>query len=605
MSNYQGPKSEISQLFLFGFFSSIELCKGKSFPTNTHNYLDTMNQGKYSVTWHTYSDHLKTMMKELMMNEDFSDVTLVTEDKKQIHANINILSACSPLFKDILKKEKNCSSIVYLRDIQFSEMESIMQYIYLGEATISEDRMREFLAVGRLLEIKEMCNAKPEPNTNNEPYDVIPSDVLIQMLDEEIVISGQLTESNVGHLPPSDQDEDKMKPDASTQIFDEELVISGQLTESNKKPSSPSDQDESPVIVVEREQTSNQGDKMEQGELSNNPSPCVPDSPMNDGEEKTSEESVVNIQSKLKRLRYVCDHCKYKFATQTSLNKHITIKHDGVGVKYTCDQCDYQATTKENLTGHIDSIHGEIMYPCDKCDYRASGKRRKENLMRHIQSEHKGVKFKCNMCDFQGTQQSSLTRHIQSIHEGIKYACDQCVLHFTQESSLYRHMKVVHKIKVPPKKTKNTASPNSKYECDKCYMTFSLASLYRHKRTVHQGAKFSCDQCDKKFPANSYLRKHKEAVHEGVRYACDQCDFQATTQKCLNLHIQSKHEGIKYESIKKACDQCDYKTRDKSDLTAHIRSKHEGVKYACDQCDRLYTHQRSLRGHIQRHHESL
>ena len=60
-------------------------------------------------------------MKDLMMNEDFSDVTLVTEDKKQIHANINILSACSPVFKDILKKEKSSNQIVYLRGIQFSE----------------------------------------------------------------------------------------------------------------------------------------------------------------------------------------------------------------------------------------------------------------------------------------------------------------------------------------------------------------------------------------------------------------------------------------------------------------------------------------------------
>ena len=48
-----------------------------------------MHQEKYTLTWHTYSDHLKTMMKELMMNEDFSDVTLVTEGKKQIKANIN------------------------------------------------------------------------------------------------------------------------------------------------------------------------------------------------------------------------------------------------------------------------------------------------------------------------------------------------------------------------------------------------------------------------------------------------------------------------------------------------------------------------------------
>ena len=62
-----------------------------------------MQQGKCFLTWPTYSDHVKGMMKELMMNEDFSDVTLVTEDKKQIKANISVLSACSPVFKDILK----------------------------------------------------------------------------------------------------------------------------------------------------------------------------------------------------------------------------------------------------------------------------------------------------------------------------------------------------------------------------------------------------------------------------------------------------------------------------------------------------------------------
>ena len=45
-----------------------------------------MHPEKYSVKWHAYSDHLKSMMKELMMNQDFSDVTLVTEDKKQIKA---------------------------------------------------------------------------------------------------------------------------------------------------------------------------------------------------------------------------------------------------------------------------------------------------------------------------------------------------------------------------------------------------------------------------------------------------------------------------------------------------------------------------------------
>ena len=63
----------------------------------------TMHQEKYSVAWNTYSVHLKSMMKELMMNEDFSDVTLVTEDKKYIKAHMNILGAASPFFKMSLK----------------------------------------------------------------------------------------------------------------------------------------------------------------------------------------------------------------------------------------------------------------------------------------------------------------------------------------------------------------------------------------------------------------------------------------------------------------------------------------------------------------------
>ena len=79
----------------------------KSIESDIASIYFTMNQEKCSLTWHTYSDHLRSMMKELMMNEDFSDVTLVTEDKKQIKANINILSACSPVFKDILKNDSN------------------------------------------------------------------------------------------------------------------------------------------------------------------------------------------------------------------------------------------------------------------------------------------------------------------------------------------------------------------------------------------------------------------------------------------------------------------------------------------------------------------
>ena len=92
-----------------------------------------MHPEKYSLTCHTYSDHLRGMMKELMKNGDFADVTLVCEDKKHIRAHKNILSAFSPVFKDIVKLENSVKPIIYLKGINYSEMESIIQFMYFGE----------------------------------------------------------------------------------------------------------------------------------------------------------------------------------------------------------------------------------------------------------------------------------------------------------------------------------------------------------------------------------------------------------------------------------------------------------------------------------------
>ena len=88
-------------------------------------------QEKYSLTWHSYSDHLREALKAMMTSNDFADVTLVTDDKQQIRAHRNILSACSPVFKNIfqLHSSNNANPVVYLRGIQHSEMESIMQFV--------------------------------------------------------------------------------------------------------------------------------------------------------------------------------------------------------------------------------------------------------------------------------------------------------------------------------------------------------------------------------------------------------------------------------------------------------------------------------------------
>ena len=74
-----------------------------------------MHPEKYTLTWHSHPDYLREMMREMMTSDDFTDVTLVTDDKKTIKAHRNILSACSPVFKNILQMEINNSHpVIYL-----------------------------------------------------------------------------------------------------------------------------------------------------------------------------------------------------------------------------------------------------------------------------------------------------------------------------------------------------------------------------------------------------------------------------------------------------------------------------------------------------------
>ena len=125
-----------------------------------------MNQEKYNLNWHTYSDHLRGMLHEMMKSNELTDVTLVCDDKKQFRAHKIVLSACSSVFKCIISDLPQNCSVIYLRGIQHQEMESILEFMYLGVATFYQDRMNEFLNVAKNLEIKEISKDVEFDNEN-------------------------------------------------------------------------------------------------------------------------------------------------------------------------------------------------------------------------------------------------------------------------------------------------------------------------------------------------------------------------------------------------------------------------------------------------------
>ena len=117
-----------------------------------------MEDKKFHLTWETYNDHLRNMLHNMMVSSELTDVTLVCEDKTQFKAHKFVLKECSSVFKSIINTNQQNQSI-FLRGIFAEEMESILQFIYLGSTTLSQIRMNEFFNVAKALEIKEISNA--------------------------------------------------------------------------------------------------------------------------------------------------------------------------------------------------------------------------------------------------------------------------------------------------------------------------------------------------------------------------------------------------------------------------------------------------------------
>ena len=144
-----------------------------------------MEQQIFNLNWDTYTDHLREMLNEIMLSNESADVTLVCEDKTQFKAHKIVLRACSAVFRSMIPGDSmtNTNSMIYLRGIESPEIKSILDWIYLGQATICVDNLDKFLDVAKSLEIKELNKAdygneemakdeRIEQNTENFVMDI-------------------------------------------------------------------------------------------------------------------------------------------------------------------------------------------------------------------------------------------------------------------------------------------------------------------------------------------------------------------------------------------------------------------------------------------------
>ena len=137
----------------------------------------------YRLRW---KNHQATLVCSLLSERSFVDVTLSAEGRS-IEVHRLILSACSPLLKvfcqifpnlfqltlcfdmqDILHQHRDIPAcVIILKDISFSQLQALVQFMYRGEVSVAPDQLPSLLSAAEWLQIKGLTEGVYQEKMNN------------------------------------------------------------------------------------------------------------------------------------------------------------------------------------------------------------------------------------------------------------------------------------------------------------------------------------------------------------------------------------------------------------------------------------------------------
>jgi len=124
---------------------------------------------KFCLRWNDFERNISVAFQELREDKDFFDVTLACDDD-QIQAHKVILSACSPFFRQILKRNKHEHPLLYLKGVKYIDLMSVLNFMYHGEVNIAQDELNSFLAIAEELKVKGLTQNKSD-NVPKQRYE--------------------------------------------------------------------------------------------------------------------------------------------------------------------------------------------------------------------------------------------------------------------------------------------------------------------------------------------------------------------------------------------------------------------------------------------------
>ena len=122
---------------------------------------------KFCLKWNNFTDNISTTFGSMREDTDFSDVTLACEDGQQVEAHKVILAASSPFFHNLLRRNKHTHPLIYMRGVNSEDLLALADFLYHGEANVSQENLDRFLALAEELKLKVLGGVTNDEDTED------------------------------------------------------------------------------------------------------------------------------------------------------------------------------------------------------------------------------------------------------------------------------------------------------------------------------------------------------------------------------------------------------------------------------------------------------
>ncbi|KAK7082989.1 hypothetical protein SK128_023846 [Halocaridina rubra] len=115
-----------------------------------------MGDGLLALTWNNHSTTFLKTLNTIRQKERYTDVTISCGGKfYPLHKMV--LSSCSEYFEKIFEQTPCKHPVIVLRDVTCSEIEALLNYMYLGSVSVAQNELSRLIKVAELFQIKGLA----------------------------------------------------------------------------------------------------------------------------------------------------------------------------------------------------------------------------------------------------------------------------------------------------------------------------------------------------------------------------------------------------------------------------------------------------------------